>query len=352
MRIAQIAPPWITVPPQGYGGIEWVVSLLADGLVDRGHDVTLFASGDSRTKAKLEGPFETEQRSRMGDAFPDALHAISAYLRQDEFDVIHDHSGIIGPAFGALARTPVLHTLHGPFTEDAKRFYRTLSGNIWFNSISDFQAAGCPDLSYVGTIYNSIDIGAHPFRADKEDYLLYLGRFSALKGAGIAVKVAKELGIHLKMAGKIDNEEESSYFEEHVRPYLGHGVEFLGEVTNPEKAALLGRAKALLFPIQWAEPFGLVMPEAMACGTPVVAIRNGSVPEIIEDGITGFIVDDETQMARATVKAIENISPHVCRLNAIERFGSERMVADYEAAFRRITTGSSLRNAPPELAQI
>ncbi len=329
-----------------------MVSLLADGLVDRGHDVTLFASGDSKTKAKLEGPFKTEQRSQIGDTFPDTLHAISAYLRQDEFDVIHDHSGIIGPALGALARTPVLHTLHGPFTEDAKRFYRTLSGNIWFNSISDFQAACCPDLSYVGTIYNSIDIDAHPFQEKKEDYLLYLGRFSALKGAGIAVKVAKELGMHLKMAGKIDNEEESSYFNEHVRPHLGHGVEFLGEVTNQEKAMLLGGAKALLFPIQWAEPFGLVMPEAMACGTPVVAIRNGSVPEIIEDGVTGFIVDDETQMATATIKAIENISPHVCRLNAAERFGVERMVVDYEAAFHRIADGSPLQSTVPELAQI
>ncbi|MGH9204727.1 MAG: glycosyltransferase, partial [Vicinamibacterales bacterium] len=188
MRIAQIAPPWFSVPPTGYGGIEWVVALLADGLTDRGHLVTLFAPGGSVTKAKLVSEFaDPPGGSKLGQAWFEAIQAISAYAHKDEFDIIHDHTGIVGPSIGANLRgqPPVVHTLHGPFTEQAKRIYRALSGPLHVVAISESQRSGCPDLNYAGTVYNGIDVNLYPFRTDKEDYLLFLGRINKEKGPEI-----------------------------------------------------------------------------------------------------------------------------------------------------------------------
>ena len=335
MRIAQLSPPWIGVPPEGYGGIEWIVSLLAEGLVKAGHDVTVYAPDNSKTAAKLRSPAGGEHRSEMGDTYPDLVHALDCYLSCDDFDIIHDHSGIIGPAIGGFSDTPVLHTLHGPFTEEAKRLYSMLSGRIWFNSISDYQASRCPELSYVGTIYNAIDIDAYRYQEVKDDYLLFLGRFSPLKGAHTAVQVAKKLGCKLLMAGKIDNEEEHAYFDQKVEPYLGGGIEYLGEVSAETKVDLLAGARALLFPIEWAEPFGLVMPEAFVSGTPVIAFSDGSVPEIVRDGVNGYIVEDAEGMLEA-IGRVASIDPKVCRRDAVERFSVERMVGDYVSAYDRI----------------
>lgn len=335
LKIAQIAPPWYPIPPTGYGGIELVVSLLADGLVDAGHDVTVFASGDSKTKAKLEYVYEKAPSSDIGRIPPEIIHVLPAYLRHGEFDIVHDHSGKVGPAIANFIDTPVLHTLHGPFTDENKRYYRTVNHGLWFNSISDYQASLCPDLNYVATIYNSVDPSWYPFSDQKEDYLLWLGRMNKEKGAEFAVEVANRLGVRLVMANKMTEPHEFEHFEQKVKPIMGDNIEMLGELTLEEKADLMKRAKCTLFPIQWPEPFGLVMIESMICGTPVVALRNGSVPEVVGDGVSGFIVDSIDEMVEA-VKRIGEIDPQACRRWVEERFTVQIMVDNYVAAYRKI----------------
>lgn len=335
MKIAQIAPVWYPIPPTGYGGIELVVSLLADGLVDAGHDVTVFASGDSRTKAKLSYVYEKAPSSDIGRIPPEIIHMMPAYLRHEEFDIVHDHSGKVGPAIGNFISTPVLHTLHGPFTEENQRYYRTVNHGIWFNSISDYQASLCPDLNYVGTIYNSVNVDWYPFSAEKEDYLLWLGRMNNEKGAEFAVEVANRLDARLILASKMTEPHEFAHFENKVKPILRSNTEIVGELTLDEKAELIKNAKAVLMPIQWPEPFGLVMIEAMVCGTPCIAWRNGSVPEVIDDGKTGFIVESVDEMVEA-VRRLDEIDPAACRAWVEERFSAPIMVASYVKAYERI----------------
>ncbi len=337
VRIAEVAPPWFRVPPEGYGGIEWVVSLAADGLVERGHDVTLFAPGGSTTKAKLVSPFEQEVGgAHIGSVWHDVVHATAAYLHAREFDVVHDHSGMIGPAIGAQCGVPVVHTLHGPFTERAKHLYRLLSGRIWYVAISEAQRAFCPDLSYAGTVHNGIDLSLYPFREEKEDFLLFLGRVNKEKGPELAVEAAKRTGRKLKMAVKMSEDHEQEYWKTKVEPLLTGDEEIIGEITVDEKADLLARASAVLFPIQWPEPFGLVMAEANACGTPVVTFANGAAPEVIADGETGFLVHDMDEFC-ARIERVGEISPAACRLRVQQEFSAEKMVEKYERVFENVT---------------
>jgi glycosyltransferase involved in cell wall biosynthesis len=337
LKIAILAPTWFAVPPTGYGGIELVVSLLADGLVDAGHEVTLFASGDSLTKANLSYIFEQAPSELIGRSLPEIRHALACYERADEFDVINDHSGIPAAALGGLVQTPVLHTIHGPLdTHEAQHAYASIaevSPGVGLISISENQRRPMPDLPWAATIPNAIDLSIYPSKPHKGDYLLFLGRFSPDKGAHRAVAVAMELGLPLKMAGKNREPKERQYFAELVEPHLGHGgIEYLGEVTHGEKVELLQDARATLFPIEWEEPFGLVMVESMACGTPVIATRHGAVPEVIEHGLSGIIVDNYKQMAAALDEADE-LDPNECRRYVEERFAPERMVGDYERAY-------------------
>ena len=337
MKIAILAPTWFAVPPTGYGGIELVVSLLADGLVDAGHEVTLFASGDSLTKANLSYVFEEAPSELIGRSMPEIRHALACYTRADEFDVINDHSGIPAAALGGLVQTPVLHTLHGPLdtleTQDAYGSIAKVAPRVGLISISENQRRPMPDLPWAATIPNAIDLSIYPSKPHKGDYLLFLGRFSPDKGAHRAIAVAMELGLPLKMAGKNREPKERQYFAELVEPHLGHGgIEYLGEVTHGEKVELLQDARATLFPIEWEEPFGLVMIESMACGTPVIATRHGAVPEVIEDGVSGIIVDSYREMAAALEQA-DGLDPAECRRYVEERFAPERMVGDYERAY-------------------
>jgi glycosyltransferase involved in cell wall biosynthesis len=338
LRIAVLSPVWFAVPPTGYGGIELVVSLLADGLADAGHDVTLFASGDSLTKAKLSAVYPTAPSELIGRSIPELRHALACYDRVDEFDVINDHSGMPAAALGGAVRKPVLHTVHGPLdSSDAQEIYGRIARvapRVGLISISENQRRPMPDLPWAATVPNAIDLSIYPTKPHRGDYLLFLGRMSPDKGGHRAVAVAMELGLPLKMAGKLREVKERQYFAEFVEPHLGHGgIEWLGEVTHGEKVELLQDARATLFPIEWEEPFGLVMIESMACGTPVIATRHGAVPEVIEHGVSGIIVDNYRQMAAALDEA-DALDPLECRHYVEERFAPERMVAGYEQAYR------------------
>ena len=335
MRIAILSPVWFAVPPTGYGGIELVVSLLADGLVDAGHDVTLFASGDSLTKAELAYVFEQAPSELIGRSVPELRHALACYTRAGEFDVVNDHSGMPAAALAGALRTPVLHTVHGPLDGEPGETYQSiqqLAPQVGLISISLNQRRPKPDLPWAANIPNALDFSLYPCKPHRGDYLLFLGRMSPDKGAHRAIAVAMELGLPLKMAGKKAEAKEEQYFTEFVEPHLGHGIEWLGEVSHGKKVELLQNARATLFPIEWEEPFGLVMIESMACGTPVIATRHGAVPEVIEHGRSGLIVDNYREMAAALEEA-DRLDPLDCRRYVEQHFAPERMVGDYVDAY-------------------
>ena len=335
MRVAVLAPAWFAVPPTGYGGIEWIVSLLADGLVDAGHEVTLFASGDSRTRARLVAVFPAAPSRQIGRTYWELQHALSCFARADEFDVINDHTGMLGATLGATTSTPVVHTVHGPLDGEPGEIYEVIAKvapQVGLISISMNQRKPKPHLNWTANCHNALDFSVYPCKPHRGDYLLFLGRLSPAKGAHRAVAVAMETGLPLKLAGKLQEQKEREYFHELVEPHLVDGIEYLGEVTHGEKVELLQNARATLFPIEWEEPFGLVMIESMACGTPVIATRWGAVPEVIEEGRSGIIVDSYTQMADALERA-DQLDPLELRRYVEEEFSPQRMVRDYVGAY-------------------
>jgi len=339
MRIAIVSPPWFPVPPTGYGGIEWIVWLLAEGLTAQGHDVTLFASGDSRTSAKLDFVYPTAPSELIGRTVPDLRHLLSALEHAGDFDVINDHTGPLGAVLGELVDTPVVHTVHGPLDGEPGKVYEAIgrvAPGVGLISLSLNQRRPKPDLNWVANVPNALDLGHYPCHPHTGDYLLFLGRMNHEKGAHRAIAVAMELGLPLKLAGKAREPREQAYFEEFIEPHLGNGIEYLGEVNHGMKVELLQNARCTLFPIEWEEPFGLVMIESMACGTPVIATRHGAVPEVIEDGRGGLVVDNWREMPAALERADE-IDPRECRRYAEERFAPERMVADYLKAYDDVT---------------
>ena len=343
MRIAVLSPVWFPVPPSGYGGIEWIVALLADGLADAGHDVTLFASGDSRTRAKLAAVFEEAPSERIGQTFWELQHALNCFARYDDFDVIHDHTGLLGLALGSLLPTPLVHTVHGPVDGHPGDLYQQvvrMAPHTKLISLSLSQREPRPQLPWIANVPNALDLSFYPYHPEQGVYLLFLGRMSPDKGAHRAVTIALEAGLPLKIAGKCAEPAEQQYFDAHVRPHLGGDREYVGEVSHGEKVELLQHARATVFPISWQEPFGLVMIESMACGTPVIATRHGAVPEVIDNGRTGIIVEDHTEMA-GVIEQADAIDPMKCRRYVEDRFSKERMVADYEAAYAK-----ALESAP------
>jgi glycosyltransferase involved in cell wall biosynthesis len=343
MRIAQIAPPWLAVPPAGYGGIEWVIALLADGLVDRGHDVTLFASGDSTTRARLEFVFDRAPGSAaINDIWHDTLHTAFSMRDLSRFDVLHVHSAWSALVAAATAPLPMVHTLHGAFSPHMRRIYEQIGTRGCYVAISEAQRAEMPELQYAGVVYNGIDLDRYPLERHKEDFLLFLGRTAPEKGMVRAIEAARASGLRLVCAVKTSSETERREWSEHIAPLLADDVDVLGEIDLDEKVSLLRRARAVLFPIDWSEPFGLVMTEAMACGTPVVATPRGSVPEVVVDGETGFIVgvEDYASEAAAAIERVAEIDPDACRTRVRERFSKEAMVQGYERAFATAVSGS------------
>jgi glycosyltransferase involved in cell wall biosynthesis len=340
VRIAVVAPGWFPVPPEGYGGIELVVALLADGLVERGHDVTLFAAAGSQTKAHLAPQlWDPPERCELGNPWLDAAHALATYLQiDDSYDVVHDHAGVMGPACAAMlrGRLPVVHTLHGPWTEATRRLYSVVNRHVDLVAISDSQAAENPDVSYAGTVYNGVDVALYPYRTEKEDFLVYIGRATPDKAPADAIRIARHAARPLKMVVKRSEPAERAYFESEVAPLLGRDVELFENVLHDEKVDLLGRAHAMLFPIRWPEPFGLVMVEAMACGTPVVTTNCGAAPELVDDGVTGFRRDRGEDLAEAC-NLVADLDPWACRTRVEQRFSAEAMVTGYEAVYASVS---------------
>jgi glycosyltransferase involved in cell wall biosynthesis len=344
MRVLQVAPPWFCVPPTGYGGIEWVVASLADGLADAGHEVTLLASGGSRTRARLRQVFTDPPSPRLGDPWVEAEHVLAAYADPSGFDLIHDHSGPVGLAAAAAAASsgpPVVHTLHGPWTRTNSGLYRRVCDRVRLVAISHDQAGRAPEgIRVADVVHNGIPIDRYPFREDRDPdpFLLFVGRASIEKGPVTAIEVAARTGLPLVMAIKVNEREERAYFDEAIAPAAArHDVEILTRVTHEEKVDLMGRATAVLFPIQWDEPFGLVMAEANACGTPVIAFARGAAPEVLRHEDTGYLVPSgDVDGLVDAVKRADAIERSACRRHVERHFSAAAMVERYLACYRRV----------------
>jgi glycosyltransferase involved in cell wall biosynthesis len=338
MRIAQVTPLWEQVPPLAYGGTEMIVSLLTEELVSRGHQVTLFASGDSQTQAQLKPGCEMALRS-LGVLPPayagyEQQQLNTVFSRAAEFDIIHSHMDAAALPYGQSSPTAVVHTLHGTFTVATEKFFgRYQQQNLV--SVSRSQQRLDLELNYVATVYNAIAIDQFEFypQPTAPPYLAFLGRMSVEKGPHLAIEIAQRSGWPLKMAGKVDFENEE-FFDCQVAPHIdGQQITYLGEVSQPQKKALMGAATATLFPITWPEPFGLVMAESMAGGTPVIALAIGAAPEVVVDGETGFLCHTVAGCV-AAVAQIHGLNRQVCRDHVALNFSVERMVDGYEAVYQ------------------
>jgi len=335
LRIALVAPPWYELPPKGYGGIEAMLFWLVQGLVARGHDVTLIGSGRDHSGARFLPTYAEPPTARLGHSLPEVLHALTAteYIDGLDLDVIHDHT-LAGPLLLRGSRIPAVVTTHGPIVGELAEYYRMANRYAGLVAISRFQRAKAPHLRWAGTVYNAIPVAEYPFQAEKEGYCLFLGRMSPEKAPDLAIRAARAAGREIVVAAKCNEPAEHEYFEQRVRPLLGPDAHWFGEADSQQKKDLLARAESLVFPIQWDEPFGIVMVEAMACGTPVVALRAGSVPEVVVDGVTGWIRDTPEELPAAIERAGE-IDPRACRARVAEQFDVATMVGGYEAIFRR-----------------
>jgi glycosyltransferase involved in cell wall biosynthesis len=338
MRIAQVAPLYESVPPKYYGGTERIVSYLTEELVHAGHDVTLFASGDSVTRARLV-PGAPRSLRLDTDCIDQLAHHVLMIERvmqmADQFDVIHFHVDYLHFPSSRRGRTPNVTTLHGRLDlPDLVPIYREFF-DAPVVSISDAQRSPISTANWQATIYHGLPDDMYRFRGQEGTYLAFLGRISPEKRVDRAIEIAVRTGIPLRIAAKVDRVD-AEYFDAKIKPMLDHPlIEFVGEIGDHDKDEFLGNAFALLFPIDWPEPFGLVMIEAMACGTPVIAFRNGSVPEVMSDGRTGFIVTNVDE-AVAAVHTLTTIQREWCRGTFDQRFTARRMAADYVALYRRL----------------
>jgi glycosyltransferase involved in cell wall biosynthesis len=310
--------------------------LLVEGLVDRGHDVTLIGVAEPKTSARFIRTYSNPQAPRIGQSFPEVVHAaaVGRAIEDLEVDIVQDNS-LAGPLLAFGRDTPTVVTAHGPVNGEIGELYRMLTPHVSMVAISDAQQRLAPDLSWVATVYNAIEIDEYPFRPEKDDFLLWLGRTNSDKGAHLAIDVARSVGSPIVLAGKCTEASEREYFEREVAPRLGPDAEWTGEADNNRKKDLLSRARCLLFPLQWPEPFGIVMAEAMACGTPVVALNEGSVPEVVDTGVTGFVCDKLKDMA-AALERLEEIDAQACRKRVETCFSTDAMVSGYESAFKEV----------------
>lgn len=342
-RIAMVVPPYFDVPPKAYGGVEAVVADLVDALVARGHDITLFGAGEPGTKAKFVPVWDRAQPERLGDPFPEVVHALRVRRAIEKLaatsgvDLVHDHTfagPLNAPAFHRLGLPTVL-TVHGPVEDDSYRYYRELGDEVSLVAISDRQRELAPDLNWAGRVHNALHVDEWPFRVEKDDYALFLGRFNTCKAPHLALEAAHAAGIPLVLAGKCSERAEQAYFEEKVRPLLTENDHVFGLADAAAKRKLLANARCLLFPIRWEEPFGMVMIESMVCGTPVVALRGGAVSEVVVDGVTGRICDDPAELP-AAIAEVRTMDPVACRLHVQAKFGADTLGRGYEQVYRKL----------------
>jgi glycosyltransferase involved in cell wall biosynthesis len=347
LRIAMLAPPWIPVPPPAYGGIESVLALLCDALVARGHDVELFSAPGSRSPARVRPLLGEPHPDRIGYAVYEADHVARAFAAIDAaaaegrpFDVVHDHCGFTALAMADRIAAPLVHTVHGPFRRELCGFYAHHGGKARLVCLSRAQAGDAPDGVEIDAIVpNPIDVDAWSPCVQRGDSLLWVGRMTPEKGPQRAIEVAHATGRPLVLAGPVQPGFER-FFAEQVEPRIdGRAVRYVGEVGGADKQRLFAEALAFLMPIRWPEPFGMVMVEALAAGTPVLAFREGSAPEIVEHGRTGFLVGDEAEMA-AAVAEVAALDPARCR-EAARRWAPERIAAAYEEVYRHALGGDT-----------
>jgi glycosyltransferase involved in cell wall biosynthesis len=342
LRVAMLAPPWISVPPPGYGGVESVISVLTEALVRRGHAVTLFCAPGSVSSAEVvtlldePHPDEIERSLYEADHVARAFDEVELGAGDGRFDVIHDHCGFTALAMADRLDTPFVHTLHGQFTANTAAFYARHGHKAALVGISEAQLASAPaGLDPVGVIPNPIDVRAWPLREHKDDYVLWIGRMTAEKGPHRAIAAARAAGVPLILAGVIQPGQET-FFDREVAPHLdGDSVRFIGEVGGAAKRSLFAGARALLMPIRWEEPFGMVMVEALVCGTPVIAFPEGAARELVVDGKTGFLVDDERAMA-AAVGRLLRIAGRDCRAWVAEHCDVDVVAGAYERTYRAL----------------
>jgi glycosyltransferase involved in cell wall biosynthesis len=350
MRIAQIAPPFQSVPPTGYGGTERVVSLLTEELVKRGHDVTLFASGDSTTSARLVPTVDTAlwRQAEIRDPlvyWSTTVGKAYRHAADGEFDIVHSHLDFVAFPCASLVDTPTVTTLHGRLDLPDLPYLYAQFPEAGVISISDSQRSPLPDAHWLGTVYNAVDIARLDFNPRGGAYLAWLGRIAPEKGLDRAIRIADAAGLPLKVGARLPLNDTNDpnvradweHYERDVKPLLDSGhVELVGEVGDDEKSAFLGNALALLFPIDWPEPFGLVMAEALACGTPVVARRRGSVPEVLTDGVTGLLGETDDELVDL-FRRVRELDRGACRQEALRRFSPLAMADGYEAIYRAVT---------------
>lgn len=341
MRIAIIAPPWVPVPPPAYGGTEAVLDRLARGLVDAGHDVLLWTTGDSTCPVPRAHVLRQAATDRMGQAAVELRHLIHGYeaVRSWGADIVHDHT-LIGPVFAKrFPSLPVVTTNHGPFSTDLVDLYRTISPDVPIIAISHDHATRAGDVPIAEVIHHGIDLDVYPFGEGTGDehgpYLLFLGRMAPEKGARRAALAARATGQRLIMAAKMREPLEHEFFRSEVEPLLNDDIVYVGEADETTKIGLLQGAQALLNPILWPEPFGLVMIEALACGTPVLAFPEGSAPELIEHGRTGFLCRDVDDLA-THIGRIDTLDRAACRSATEARFSTARMVADHVRVYEQV----------------
>jgi glycosyltransferase involved in cell wall biosynthesis len=335
VRIGIVAPPWLPVPPIGYGGTECVIDRLARGFAAAGHEVLLVTAGDSTCPVPRFSTWPAAQVDAIGSIVPELRHVLAAYDALAGFDVVHDHT-LIG-ALHALAHPELLvvTTNHGPFDAAANDLYRRIGHRVPVIAISHDQASHATDVPIAAVIHHGLDVETVPFGAGDGGYVLFLGRMCEEKGAHVAAQAARRAGIPLRLAGKLREPAEIEYFHDRVEPLLGRDVEYVGELGAAAKLEALRHAVALVNPIRWPEPFGLVMIEALASGTPVVTFRSGAAPEIVDHGVTGYLCDDADSMLQA-IADVGSIDRHACREAAATRFSTARMVRDHEQLFERL----------------
>lgn len=333
MRVGIVAPPWLAVPPVAYGGTETVLDTLARGLQRAGHEVCLFTTGDSTCPVPRAWEFERALGVGVPGAAAEIRHVVAAYETLAGFDVIHDHS-LVGLIYAQMVDgPPVVTTNHGPFASDLGPLYRAVCDRVGVIAISHAQAAQAEGVRLAGVIHHGVEVERFPFGRGRGGYALFLGRMTAEKGVHVAARVARAAGVPLVIAAKMSEPAEKAYFHRQVKPLLGGDIEYVGEVGGAEKLRLLADAVCLLNPIDWAEPFGMVMVEAGACGTPVVATARGAAAEIVVDEVSGFLCAGEASLVQALGRVAE-LERDMCRQVVSELFSAERMVNRHLSVYR------------------